>query len=364
MHDKKLPGLDGLRAVAVALVLLFHQYVLPVGWVGVQIFFVLSGYLITRLLERARAQSLGGYLRQFYGRRALRIFPLYYAVIALFSLAALRGSKLEGLREGLPYAATYTYNFWYATHARGYSMLITHFWTLCVEEQFYLVWPFLIYFTPPRARKALLLAIIAAGPLLRAAGAWYLSRPGATQLFDANVALDVLTPTQLDAFAAGAFVALYPPQRAMPALALGSFVWLAAGIGLIVHNGLPWASFGYPIGMGAGFGFLWGYSLINACSALLIDCLVRRKFLPGLFEARPLAYLGRISYGLYVIHYPVQEIVDKALPHARVSLRIAVQVAITVALASVSFHFWEAPFLRLKDRWFKGLAPVPAARAA
>jgi peptidoglycan/LPS O-acetylase OafA/YrhL len=104
--------------------------------------------------------------------------------------------------------------------------------------------------------------------------------------------------------------------------------------------------------------------LINACSALLIDCLVRRKFMPGLFEARPLAYLGRISYGLYVIHYPVQEIVDKALPHARVSLRIAVQVAITVALASVSFHFWEAPFLCLKDRWFKGLAPVPAAGAA
>jgi peptidoglycan/LPS O-acetylase OafA/YrhL len=162
----------------------------------------------------------------------------------------------------------------------------------------------------------------------------------------------------------GALAALFPIGGAPRALALGTLVWLAAGGALVVHAGLPWASLGYPIGMGRGYAYLWGYTLVNGLSALLIDCLAHRKILPSVFEARPLAYLGRISYGLYVIHYPMQQVIERALPHARFSLRLGLQVAFTVALASLSFHFWESPFLRLKDRWFKGLAPLPAGRAA
>lgn len=359
MVDKKLPGLDGLRAVALLLVLLFHQFVLPVGWVGVQIFFVLSGYLITRLLDRAKSQPLGRYLRDFYGRRALRIFPLYYTAIALLALATVHGSRLAGVREGLPYAATYSYNFWYATKGQGLSMLLTHFWTLCVEEQFYLVWPFLIFLLPRRRVAPFLLALVVAGPALRAIGLHFLLRPGASQLNDPYIALDVLTSSQLDAFATGAFVALFPPGGAPRALAAGSLLGLGVGSALVVHAGLPWLSFGYPIGMSAGYAFLWGYSLINGLSALLIDCLAHRKFLPGLFEARPLAYLGRISYGMYVIHYPAQQLVDKAVPHAPIPTRIALQIAITVALATASFYLWETRFLRLKDRWFKSVTAVP-----
>src|SRR4029078_7222796 len=167
MKETKLPGLDGLRALAVLLVVVCHQYVLSLGWVGVQIFFVLSGYLIPGLLVRDREQPLGSYLRDFYGRRALRIFPLYYAVLAVLLLASVSGIQLSGVREALPFAATYTYNFWYAAHGTV-SYLLTHFWSLCVEEQFYLFWPFVVYLCPPRYIRHLLMALILLGPIVRA----------------------------------------------------------------------------------------------------------------------------------------------------------------------------------------------------
>lgn len=360
MRNDKLPGLDGLRAIAVALVLLFHRYLLPVGWLGVQIFFVLSGFLITRILARSKAQPLAEYLQNFYGRRALRIFPLYYAVILVLFVASFWG-KPSGVREGLPFAATYTYNFWYATKASGYSLFITHFWTLCVEEQFYLVWPFVMYLCPARHTKRLLLGLIALGPLLRLGGSWLLSQPHATALPDASVALDVLTTTHLDAFATGACFALFPWGGAARALLLLSIAWLAGGAALILTHHLPLGSFGYPIGMLPGYGYLWGYTLINCLSGLLIDCLVNRRFLPAFFELRPLGYLGRISYGLYVIHYPMQALADAALPHAPFSVRLGFQIVATCACASASFHFLETPFLRLKDRWFRNSRVVHAA---
>ncbi len=353
MKADKLPGLDGLRAIAVGLVLLFHRFLLPVGWLGVQVFFVLSGYLITRILVQSKEQPFVRYLRNFYGRRALRIFPLYYGVIALLGLATAAGVHLAGVREGLPFAATYTYNFWYATKATDFSPYITHFWTLCVEEQFYLLWPFAIFLCPAPRLKQFFMAVVLLGPVLRVIGAWWLSRPGATVLFDPSVALDVLTSTHLDAFATGGFFALFPVPGARRALLIGGAVWLAAGAALMITHHLPKTSLGYPIGMGFGYAYLWGYSLINVLSGLLIDCLINRRLFPALFEARPLAYLGRISYGLYVLHYPLQALTDAALPHSSISVRLPVHVLLTVAFASASFHFWETPFLAFKNRWFR-----------
>lgn len=147
-------------------------------------------------------------------------------------------------------------------------------------------------------------------------------------------------------------MALFPLGGSAYALLLSSLVWLVAGLTLLVHGALPWTTLGYPIGLGPGYAYIWGYSLINCCSALLIDCLVHRKFLAVIFEARPLAYLGRISYGPYVVHYPMQELVSKALPHAPLAVQIATQAALSVAVASLSFQLWEKPFLRLKARWF------------
>ncbi len=161
-------GLDGLRAVAFLLVFLFHCKYLAGGWVGMQLFFVLSGFLITGILVRQRESegSARGFFFNFYGRRVLRIFPVYHAYLLLAGLVIgvlgdflqLRPDRFVDYGEQLPYALTYVYDFYHASSAYEHSHLLTPFWSLSVEEQFYLLWPLLIHLTPPKRVKTMLWA--------------------------------------------------------------------------------------------------------------------------------------------------------------------------------------------------------------
>ena len=362
--ESKLPGLDALRAIAVLSVMLFHQAVFPAGWIGVQVFFVLSGYLITRSLFRTRSAPLRSYLVSFYGRRSLRILPLYYAVLALLALAALAGKKLPGVREGLPYAATYTYNFFHATARFQHSDFITHFWSLCVEEQFYLCWPFVLYFCPQKRLKPLIVGTVLAGPLLRLITFWGLSAAGAHASPQTHIALYVLTPSHVDAFATGAYLSLFPLGGA-PRVTIGALLLtLAAGLCIVLFGAdqrvgtegpLSLSTLGYPLGISAAYGFIWGYTLLNLTSGLVIDCLVNRKLAPRFFDLPVLRHIGKISYGFYVIHYPMQSVVPKLI-HGALWRQILVQMVGTTVLATASFK-WESKLLGLKDRWFK----IPSA---
>jgi peptidoglycan/LPS O-acetylase OafA/YrhL len=349
----RLPGLDGLRAVAVALVILAHQWFLPCGWIGVQIFFTLSGYLITGILFRSRLEPLGHYLRDFYGRRSLRIFPLYFGIIVAFWLATLFGYKLAGLK-GLPYAATYTYNIWHASSSFVHSPLLTHFWSLCVEEQFYLVWPFLVFFCPARHVGRVLLGLMIAGPVVRALLLWSLSHTSLPVLGSPYVALYVLTPTHIDAFAAGGYLALFPLKGSGRALLCSVAAVAFAGLSIVAysHDMLTTAAWGFPLGMAPAYSYLWGISLLNVTSALLIDFVAHRAAFAAFLDAAVLKYLGKISYGLYIFHYPLQSLVAHVLPRSGHFTQLVVQCALTVIVATGSFHLWEAPFSRLKDMWF------------
>jgi peptidoglycan/LPS O-acetylase OafA/YrhL len=362
--------LDGVRTLAVLLVALFHQEVCPFGWIGVQIFFVLSGFLITRILVQARGAPFGVYLRNFYGRRSLRIFPLYFSVVALLAVGVAAGLSLPGVREGLVYAATYTYNLFHATSQFKHSRIISHFWSLCAEEQFYLVWPFLLYFTRPSATRRVLAGIVLAGPLVRVLSLKILELPGLPVLPTTDIALYVLTTTHLDAFAIGGYAALFP-FRASRKLLFGSFaVLLAAGM-LVLGTSrdtdgspLHWGSLGYPLGLQGGFAMFWGYSLINICSALLIDCVAHGRFAPRFFGNRVMSYLGKISYGLYIFHFPLQFVVEQVLPGSPLALQIFVQFSLTILVSSASFHLWEARFSKLKDVYFPSSADKASPRQA
>jgi peptidoglycan/LPS O-acetylase OafA/YrhL len=366
---QRFPHLDGIRPLAVLLVALFHRELCAFGWLGVQIFFVLSGFLITRILVQARGSSFGVYLRNFYGRRSLRIFPLYFSVVGLLALAVAAGISMDGVREGLIYAATYTYNVFHATNQFKHSKMITHFWSLCVEEQFYLVWPFLLYFTKPPAIRRTLAAIVLAGPLVRLVTMQILKLPGLPVYPRADVALYVLTPSHLDAFAIGGYAALFPLGASRRKLFGALALLLAAGsIVIATSNGadgkpLAWGTLGYPLGLSAGFAMYWGYSLINVCSVLLIDCVACGDFAPRFFGNRIMSYLGKISYGLYVFHYPFQSLVNRLLPGAPLLLQIFVQFSLTIAVASASFHLWEARFTKLKDIYFPSSAADRQVRA-
>ena len=362
----KLPGLDGLRAVAVLLVFLFHFGALPFGWIGVQAFFVLSGFLITQLLSQSATSPLRAYLISFYGRRALRIFPLYFAVLAAFYLASRAGLEAHGLKEGLPFAATYTYNWYHATRFFVHSKLLTHFWSLCVEEQFYLVWPFVVYFVPKARQKGLFIALMVAGPLVRGAEWWLLTSHPAWFHDVPQNALYVVTPTHVDAFAAGAYAALFYSGRALRAsLFAVSAVVVTAGALLVAFSAVPAATFasgGYPVGVLPGYGFLWAYSLLNVGSALLIAGLVRGVVFPAFFDSTVLRSIGKVSYGFYVFHFPLQSFVAKALPSAPRWELFAVQLSATLVVSTASYYLFESQVLKLKDRWFpahaSGTLPV------
>ncbi|MBI5814878.1 MAG: acyltransferase [Nitrospinae bacterium] len=154
--------MDSFRFFAFLAVFLFHAGYLECGYLGVQAFFVLSGFLLTPILLDMKASlDRGQYFRNFYGRRVLRIFPLYYACLVAAALVLLSAWQLPALRQTpgvasslaeLPYLFTYTSDFYQAAHSglRHTSPLFTHFWSLAVEEQFYLVWPFFLWLVPAR----------------------------------------------------------------------------------------------------------------------------------------------------------------------------------------------------------------------
>ncbi len=360
----KLAGLDGLRAIAVLLVFLFHNSVLWCGWIGVQAFFVLSGFLITRVLYRAKGAPLGDYLREFYGRRSLRIFPIYFATLALLAFAVLAGLEIRGLKAGLPFALTYTYNWYHMSAGFDHTKVIAHFWTLCVEEQFYLFWPFVIFFCPESGLRRLLWAVVLLGPLLRTV-TWFVIMAHPGEFFEPHIALYVATTSHLDAFALGGLASLYPFERVRPALLLAAVSTMLAGLAIMQWSPVPLGatSLGFPLGLEPAYGFIWVYSLLNLTSALLISCLVRRQVAPWLFDFGPLRYLGKISYGFYLLHYPAQSLVSKLLlPDGSLVLRMAVQFALTATLAGLSFHLIESRFSVLKDRWFPTHAASYGAR--
>ncbi len=183
-----------------------------------------------------------------------------------------------------------------------------------------------------------------------------------------EVALYAATPTHLDAFAVGGLVSLFPPRRARLGFVL---TLLAVVIGGIAVSHLPHApdlvenSFGYPLGLRSRHEFIWGYTLLNVLSAFAIVCLVQRRLGAWFFDLSPLRYLGKISYGFYLFHYPFQSLLEKAMPHQLLGTRMVVQLVATIAAASLSFHLFEARFLALKDRWFpvRPTHPAPSVPA-
>src|SRR5215510_2780284 len=144
-----IPGLDGLRAIAFLLVFAFHSEYLQIGWIGVQFFFVLSGFLITGiLLDMKKSLPPRDYFFKFYGRRFLRIFPLYYFYLLVMAGILLwlisvhyRINYLKIFFEQVRYAVLYVYDFFFSTIWFKQSYFLNHFWSLSVEEQFYIFWP-------------------------------------------------------------------------------------------------------------------------------------------------------------------------------------------------------------------------------
>lgn len=362
-------GLDGLRAIAFLLIFGFHTKYIQFGWVGVQLFFVLSGFLITSILVRMRnAHSPRDYFIKFYSRRFLRIFPLYYFYLLLMWGVSLwlfsigyRPILMKLFQFQLPYALGYVYNFHYASAGYVQNSFLLHFWSLSVEEQFYILWPLLVFIVPENRRKWFLGLVIMLGPLFRIA-ILIAYRYSLVPFLDPAmpVGLYPLTFNHLDAFGFGGFIALYRIPRAslqlalltvlLPALAI---LWRFFAEGEIGTLG----SMGYDFLMPVGYQYLWGYTVLNYYSAVLVYAVSQDGLFTKILEFGILKYIGKISYGLYVYHYGViwfmLRMRDLGMREEFVKPLSAIAgFLITFILASLTYRFIEIPFLQLKDKFF------------
>lgn len=374
--EQRSARLDALRGLALALVLLYHLNLLGVGWVGVQLFFVLSGFLITRqLLELRARRPFGEYLQRFHGRRLLRIFPVYflYLLILLACLPLLPASQHDAVATQWPYAASFSYNWRGMTRFHEPTWFLDHFWSLAVEEQFYLVWPLLLYLVPRRGLPYLLAGLALAGPLLRGLVVWAWPLTGLADSGALPYAVGVCTLSQLDAFALGGLLCfLAEPLRRLRAplavlLIALLLVWLAGALvnGWGLQPMLPqgaWFTLGYPNTLPRQEQFLWGYTLINAVSALAVGLAVVRGAGGGLLDQAWLAGLGRLSYSGYILHFPLAHLSSPAIYRIHeitgapllwsTWLFLPIYLSLLLGLCLLVRELYERPILRLKDRWF------------
>ena len=357
-----VPAMDGLRGIAILLVLLFHSGLLDCGWMGVNLFFVLSGYLITQTLLPVKDQSLGFYLKRFWWRRSLRIFPLYYSFIAICLLLFLLTGLPANTWGELPYLLSYSINLRGLFTLHRNPEFYNYLWSLAVEEQFYLFWPLVAFALPRKWIPRAALTIIVLSPLIRfVLGEYWAGTNGSRE--GIGSAIYVLSFTQLDGFMVGAFLATTPLSlsgRWVKWGLMGGLLALA-GLGtwtLWEMEGLHWSSLGFPIFNWRLWQHVWVYSLIYLCFGGLVWWAENGKgWGKRMLEWRPLVLLGWMSYGLYLVHLPIQTIMEKVLPLPETYLgRILYflpYAAISIGLAWLSRRYFESYFLAFKSRRFQ-----------
>ena len=362
-----IPALDGLRGVAILLVMLYHftqaylhslsgvlYKVSHVGWCGVDLFFVLSGFLITGILYDAKSDE--HYFQRFYMRRVLRIFPLYYGFLfVIFVLLPLAHHYSPFIRNHMgeqvwlwSYLTNYDYSLF--THPLINRFHLTHFWSLAVEEQFYLIWPIVVFSCQLKTAIRVCLVSIGFAFLLRL----FLLADHADPITIFN-----LTPCRMDSLAVGALCALLlrADVNIHKLLRAALFTALFSGAGLLcLLSRRGAADANNPLMQSIGYSllafFFGGIALLSLNSS-------KNSVLSWVLSCPLLALFGFYSYAIYVFHYPLIQLFDRWFPvhqfssdlHSRplgVGVHVICSVLVSLLIAVLSWNLYEKHFLKLK----------------
>jgi peptidoglycan/LPS O-acetylase OafA/YrhL len=386
MNNQRIANLDGIRGFAIILVMLHHFQLYgegfpPItfldrqldrftnsGWMGVDLFFVLSGFLITGILLDSKSNT--GYFRKFYMRRFLRIFPLYYGFLFAFMFVLPLIDP-----EGAEFQLQFSEQIWYWTYLINWKLAmvyvseyigIAHFWSLAIEEQFYLVWPAVVFFLSRKRLGLICLLLVVASPIFRI----IMADKGFASFF-------LFTFLRMDALAIGGLIAIM--MRSSKGLELlKRIIWpgfvttsvLLIGIFMqklrLVVTDPHLATYGLSI-IGLFFGVIITFAIL----------LPTNRGFGRLLSSKPLRFFGKYSYALYVFHHLVAIYLPKFgfsiksiptiggsdLPGFLIFSLIATLLSTLLALAS--WHLWEVHFLKLKkhfdyDRSQRRLEHLPA----
>lgn len=343
MAEERIRGLDGIRAIAILGV--FYTHFVDgdslLGDLAVRAFFILSSFLITGNLVALRDSEGFGFaaLRVFYARRALRLLPIYYAMV--LALAAI---GLVTFRDGLFYHLAFLSNVWFAMGKNWNPWVLAHTWTLSVEWQFYLLWPLVVLNCTNRS-----VTLAASGAIAIALAFWlgcYV-----TGYYPENVVL--WPPFSLDALGVGALIFFFsgmlvrPRQTRLIAAILPAALWGALQLG--ETDGRP------QLPVVVDF-LLQILPLLPLAILIAITASGTSPILNRILGARPLAYLGRISYGCYLYHFPMLWLITEMMwrlfdyPLKRGIIQLVVVAIPTIAFSALSWELIERPI----QKWRTG----------
>lgn len=374
---KRVGDIDGLRAVAMTMVIAQHCGLLPFGWIGVWVFYVISGYVITRgfITEDSIFPYISKFERfkSFLKRRAIRIFPAYFGYIFL---TIITYTLLKGSFSGFDYwgLLTFTYNWQMilgpiiADHSWPG---IGHLWTLSVEQQFYLFFPILFLYLPAKIRWHVVLAFVLAGPLIRYLYDIVFVIPNfSDNIGHSAFAIYASSFCHFDAFLVGALLAKHEKYlienaavrtkifllTALSCLAYLSFyIWVNLGLGAKGINVLRNIVSGILYGQERQ---LWLYSVINLATFCVFLLIFTKSSLVNWLGSKWVSWVGKVSYGGYLLHILVLWILPEALglklgdgSIAAKLLNFVVVWVITVSLAGISFKYYETRISKKLKKW-------------
>ena len=371
-----IPGLDGLRGLAILMVMLMHftdhqqtnsslvqvlNRILGCGWIGVDLFFVLSGFLITGILIDTK--NTPRYFLNFFARRSLRIFPLYYGYVCVLLFCVVPFVQRTGYMDSVnvqvvadnkPYFLLYGTNFLLAQRGHFLTGFVDHLWSLAIEEHFYFLWPFVVYFVGKRHLAAVCWTLIVGAIMSRAwfvfTGVWPLSAY-------------LLTPCRMDALAIGGLAAICArsPEILNSVMRLSKpGLWIGGGYVLFYFGArgvLPWVGVTYEVVGKSVTAFFFALCLLGIVNA-------RDKGLTSRAFSHPLlCFFGRYSYGLYVFHTGVwlikmrfgipQYLEAHSIPAFLVwFVDLLIPMIFSILIAFCSWHLFEKQVLKLK-RFFE-----------
>ncbi|WGS54050.1 acyltransferase [Paraburkholderia sp. D15] len=358
--NKRIAGFDGLRAIAVLMVFFQHRLfgdVGEMGHLGVWIFFALSGFLIIGILsaQRARIEAglsrFGAELERFLLRRTLRIFPIYYLMLATMCALMAFGIASPELASGMPYNFAYLSNIWIGSVLHYWPGRYSHLWSLAIEEQFYLVVAPLLLLVGARRHRAVCWVIVAVGLAALAA-------MRAAHWQEVTIYTHPLTNFWLLALGGiGGLTIAREHEKLRAWLGHGATLpGLSVALVALCVSEPAWNAWANPLLFTAVSA---AYGICIAALVCSIACCRNARVI-GWLETRWLAGLGRISYGFYLYHNLIPDLTRNhhaaalfggAVPMWAHGLGVAASFAISLALAMLSWRWIEAPILRLKTRW-------------
>lgn len=344
-HYNYYPGVDGLRAVSILLVLILHAnlisewglHLVSGGFLGVDMFFVISGFLITSLLLKEHGLTGSIELRRFYARRALRLLPaLITCLLFTAALASIVGADRLGLTPWRTLSIFGYFTNWVRASESWDLWFLSHFWSLAIEEQFYLCWPLILICLLRFCGKRSVIAVVLA--LTVACFCWrltlYLGGAPNQRLYHG-------TDTRGDALLVGCLAALGSQWRVLPSFISSKYLAQLSAIAL--------GAMVMVLNEGSAFLYLGGFTLVALCSAVLILWAISNQ---PILDNSVMVWVGKRAYGLYVWHWPIYQLA-LVLPKPVV---VPAALAATLGAAYISYRYVEEPFLRLKKSNYQAKA--------